>query len=611
MSVLPVHPAIYYGLLAFCLLLGLGLMALAWRRPRTRQRPARLLAGAVAAGALWLVVFPPPRPLPATRAEAILLTSGYLPDTLRQLRHRLGAGTPVWAYGKLKIPAGAQPLTSLLTLAEQQPALQNLHVLGDGLPAAELPLLSPLAIRLHPGAPVAGFGTAFWSAKLALGAALQIDGTVLAAPGTARPAAAWVVLRATGASRDSVRLPLGSGPFRLRYRPKIAGLATYALLLRRPGQPPWAEPIPVEITTPTLPAVLLLTATPAFEFKFLKNYLAETHCPVALRTSVSRDLVQTDFVNQPALALNRLTPTVLARYSVVVADAATLAALPQAEARGLQAAIRAGRLGLVVLAGAAPLPHATPAHADFVVRLRAATSAALPALTWPDAPTEARAPLPTQLQPDPALRPLISGPNQALVAASRRVGLGFVVVSVVPETFRWGLLGHTAVYASFWNRLLAAAVPPAPARAIWRTGTRWPRPAQPLTLHLTAAFPLAQPTVVPLGGGPTVRLALRQDTRLPEWSTAPFWPGAAGWHQVRGPGRTTHNFYVYPATAWPEPERQERQERQQAVAQLNTPTQIAPASAVAPNSASEPWPAGWFFGLFLLATGYLWLEEKR
>ena len=269
--------------------------------------------------------------------------------------------------------------------------------------------------------------------------------------------------------------------------------------------------------------------------------------------------------------------------------------------------LRAGRLGLITLAEAAALPRNAPARPDFTVRPRPAPPAALSALTWPDAPGEARAPLPAQLQPNPALRPLVTGPGQMLAAASRRVGLGFAVVSVVPETFRWALQGHAPVYASFWNRLLTAAVPPAPAAANWRVGTRWPRPAQPLTLHLAAAFPKAQPTVAALAGGPPTRLALRQDTRLPEWSTARFWPGATGWHQVHGPGRTVHHFYVYPAAAWPGPE---REERQQAVAQLSANVQATPASEAIPDFTSEPWPAGWFFGLFLLAAGYLWLEEK-
>ena len=609
MPILPPNPALYYGLLAFCLLLGLGLLALAWQRPRQRQRPARLLASVLAAAALWLTAFPPLRPLPATRAEAILLTEGYSPDTLRQLRRRLGAGTLVWAYGEIEAPANARPLASLLTLREQRPALRGLHLLGHGLPAAELPMVQGLAVRWHPTAPVAGFRTAYWPAQVALGEALRVEGTVTppAAGGAASPGA-WVVLRAAGAGRDSVRLPAGGGPFRLRYLPKTAGLATYELLLRRPGQPPLAEPVPVEIITPALPAVLLLTAVPSFEFKFLKNYLAEAHYPVALRTGVSRGLVQTDFVNQPTLSLTRLTPALLTHYEAIISDAATLAALSATEAQALQAAIRAGRLGLITLAEAAPLPRNAPAHADFTVLPRPANPAGLPALVWPDAPGEARAQLPAQLQPHPNLRPLIAGPNRALAAASRRVGLGFAVVSVVPETFRWGLQGHLPVYASFWNRLLRAAMPPAPAATSWQPGTRWPRPAQPLTLHLAANFPAAPPTVAPLAGGPAVRLALRQDTRLPEWSTAQFWPRTAGWHEVRGPGRATHHFYVYPATAWPGPERQARQLA--LLARSETAAQTTATAIVTADTVTEPWPTGWFFGLFLLAAGYLWLEEK-
>ncbi|GAB2873997.1 hypothetical protein [Hymenobacter ruber] len=603
MPVLAPNPVLYYGLLAFCLLLGLGLLVLAWRRPRRRQRAARLLASAAAVAALWFTAFPPLRHLPAARAEAILLTPGYSSDTLRQLRQRLGAGTAVWAYGDVEKADNIRPLASVLTLAEQRPTLRRLHILGHGLPAADLPLLGTLAVQQHQSAPFAGFGTAFWPAKLPLGETLQLEGTVTA---HGRAIAAWVVLRAAGTGRDSMKLPTGGGPFRLRYQPKTAGLATYELLLRRPGLPLLGEPVPVEITTPALPTVLLLTAAPSFEFKFLKNYLAEAHYPVALRTSVSRGLVQTDFVNQPAQSLDRLTPALLARYSVLVADAATIATLTASETQALQAALRAGRFGLVTLAEAAPLPRIAPARADFAVQTRPANAPAQP-LAWPDAPGEARATLPAQLQPNPNLRTLITGPRQLLLAASRRVGLGFAVVSVVPETFRWGLQGHAAVYASFWNRLLAAALPPAPAEASWHAGSRWPRPAQPLTLHLAADFPAAPPTVAPLAGGPAVRLALRQDTRLPEWSTAQFWPGAAGWHQVRGPGRVSYNFYVYPPTAWLGPE---LQEREQATEQLAAAAVVPQATAATQATVAEPWPAGWFFGLFLLAAGYLWLEEK-
>ncbi|MBD2720666.1 hypothetical protein [Hymenobacter armeniacus] len=589
----------YYVLLGFCVLLGLGLLAQAWRGHRRRM--LRALAGLVAAEALWLTAFPPTRQVPAARGQAILLTANYSPDTLRQLLRRLGAGTPVWRYGDLTAPNKTRPLNSLLTLAEQQPKLQGLHVIGRGLAAAELPMLGNMPIRLHPEAAAAGFSTALWESKLPLGDVLRVEGTALL-PKADAPA--WACLLAAGTVRDSVRVPAGGGPFRLRYQPKTGGLSLYELQLRRGGRQLAAEPVPLEVTTPPLPAVLLLTATPSFEFKYLKNYLAETHYPVALRTTVSRGLVQTDFVNQPATDLARLTPALLARYAIVVADAATLAALTPAETGALQGAITAGRLGLLVVAEAGPLPRSVPGRTDFAVLPRAAAQASAQPLTWPDAPAGARAALPAQLRPAAGLQPLASGPGQAVAAANRRVGLGFVAVSLVPETFPWGLQGRPDLYRSYWNRLLTAARPPAPTEAAWQVGTRWPRPQQPLLLHLTAAFPKSQPTVRALSAGPTVRLALRQDTRLPEWSTAQFWPQAPGWHKLTGPGRVTHSFYVYPAGAWAGPEREERQLAvvQQAMA--------APGAAVASETVAQPWPAGWFFALFLLAAGYLWLEEK-
>ncbi|AMJ66405.1 hypothetical protein AXW84_13910 [Hymenobacter sp. PAMC 26628] len=592
---------IYNGLAGACLLLGLGLVAAAWRRPSRRQRGLRTLAGALAAAALWLAAYPPRRAVPAARAEAIVLTPGYQPDTLAQLRRQLGAGTPVWRYAGAPGPAGARPLGSLLALAEQRPALRRVHVLGQGLPAAALPQLGALAVQTHVAPAFLGFATATWPQLVRLGEPLLVEGTAATPAG----APAWVSLRADGAGRDSVRVPAGGGPFRLRYQPKAAGLARYQLVLRQAGHAAWAEPVPLEVAAALHPPVLLLSAAPSFEFKFLKNHLAGQPRAVAVRTGVSRGLTQTEFLNQPAQALDRLTPALLARYAVVVADAGTLASLSAAESQALRGALQAGHLGLVLLADAAPLPAATPARADFAVVPRPA--AAVPQLlTWPDAPAAVRAPLPATLRPGTALQPLVQGPGAALVAAKRRFGLGAVVVSVVPETFRWALQGQDAVYASFWNRLLAAATPAAPTAATWRVATAWPKAQEATVLQLeTGAFPTAPPTVHALAGGPSVALPLRQDPRLPEWSTAVFWPAAAGWHQVQGPGKTSFAFYVFGPDDWQGPAARQRQLA--AAQRANAAPAAAPTTA---NEVRESWPAGWFFCLFLLAAGYLWLEEK-
>jgi len=574
---------------------------LAWaalRRTDRRRLALRLLAGLVAPLALWLTAYPPLRAVPAARAEAIVLTPGYQPDSLRHLLRQLGAGTPVWAYGTPP-PAHARRLGSPLALAEQRPALRRLHLLGQGFSAAELPALGTVPVVPHAAPAYAGLQAAAWSQHLTLGQRFEVEGALAGA------APAWVSLVAEGTGRDSVRLPSGSGHFRLRYRPRVAGLARYALRLRRAGQPTITEPLPLELVPAALPPVLLLAAVPGFEFKFLKNNLAATGRAVALRTNVSRGLVQTEFLNLPAQPLDHLTPGLLARFAVVVADAATLASLPGSESQALRTAVQQGRLGLVVLAEAAPLPAATPARSDFVVQALPTAGAVAQPLTWPDAPAPVRAMQPARLQAQAALRPLVRGASGALVAAGRRVGLGTVVVSVVPETFRWALQGQAAAYASFWSQLLVAATPPPAPAATWLALDRWPRPGQPLTLRLAGAPLAALPTGQPLAGGAAVTLALAQDTRLPEWHTALYWPASAGWHQVHGPGRTVHSFYVYDSAAWHGPELAARQQALAARGALTGPSRSAERT-----TALQPWTAGWFFGLFLLAAGFLWLEEK-
>ena len=592
------YSPLFYLLAAACLLLGLGLLLTAGRRPDRRRLVLRLLASLLAPLALWYTAYPPLRAVPAARAEAIVLTPGYQPDTLRQLLRRLGAGTPVWAHGTPP-PARAKALGSLLKLTEQRPALRRVHVLGEGLATTELPALGQLAVVPHAPPAYGGIQAAGWQQRLTLGQRFEVEGTVAGASPT------WVSLHAEGAGRDSVRLPGGAGFFRLSYQPKVAGLARYALHLRREGQPATAEPLPLEIAPATLPPVLLLAAVPGFEFKFLKNNLAAAGRAVALRTTVSRGLVQTEFLNQPAQLLDRLTPSLLARYAVVVADAATLASLPAGESQTLRAAVQQGRLGLVVVADAATLPAATPARTDFVVQPLPTAGAVAQPLSWPEAPAQVRSLVPARLRPGGALQPLITAPGGAVVAASRRVGLGATVVSVVPETFRWALQGQAAAYTSFWSQLLTAATPPPAPAATWLALNRWPRPQQALTLRLAGAQQVNLPTVQPLAGGPAVQLALAQDTRLPEWSTDQYWPTAAGWHQVRGPGRTVHSFYVYDSAAWRGPELLSRQQALATRGALASPSQ-----ATATTTAQQPWPAGWFFGLFLLAAGFLWLEEK-
>ncbi|QJX46983.1 hypothetical protein HMJ29_08570 [Hymenobacter taeanensis] len=591
--------------LMLCVLLAFGLSVAAWRRVNHSRRGWRVGAGLLASAGLWLLAFPPSQPLRSTTTEALLLTDGYSPDTLRQLLRQLGPGTHFWRYASLAASPDTPTLSNLAALRQRLPGLRRLHVLGQGLPAADLPELNTVGLVRHSGAAHTGFRMASWARSTQVGQPWVVEG-YLNNHNSAAPV--WVRLRAAGGLRDSVKLPNGWGAFRLQFTPKAEGRAVYQLDARAAtanGLRLAPEPLPLEVVPARPLRLLLLAATPSFEFRFLKDHLARQGHAVALRVGVSRGLTQTEFLNQSAAAIGQLTPALLHKTDVLVADAASLTALSGTEAGALQAALRNGQSGLILLTDpAVALPRALPARSDFVLQLQAARAAQEPQAVYWAAAGSAKALVPATLRPAPALRVLVTTQGRQPIAAARRIGLGQVVVTTVTETFPWVLQGQTTSYASYWSQLLTAATPPNAPAATIRPENSWPRLNAPLTIRATALAP--GPITVKATAGKAVRVALQQDEQMPDWVRGTFWPGTSGWHQASGP-QTSSWFYVFSSQQW---RGLEAQLRQQAATQWIAQHQPATLPAVAATTGSEPWSRWWGFGLFVLGSGLLWLEEK-
>lgn len=584
--------------LGFCLLLAVVLTFAAWRRPGPGRLLWRIGAGLLAVVGLWLVAFPPvrTRSLP-TSSAAILLTDAYSPDSLRQLLGRLGTTTPVWRYA---VPVADTPtLSNLPALRQRLPHLQTLHVLGQGLPSADMDALRGLRLVAHTDFPALGFRSAAWSRQPELGQPWAVEGYF-----AGRSGPTWVSLHAAGVGRDSVRLPAGRGVFRLRFTPRAEGRALYRLVARQANGVVAQEPVPLEVRPARPLRVLLLAAAPSFEIRFLKNYLASHQHAVAVRTGVSRGVVQTESLNLPTPpGLTRLTPTLLARFEVVVADAASLAGLASAETAALGQSIRAGTCGLLLLAEAAGVPRSLPAGSAFQVQALPATAAAPQPLTWPEVPARLNAPLSAVLRPAAGLLPLVTTGRQQVVAAHRRVGLGRVGVTTLTETFPWLLQGNAAAYDAYWSRLLTAVLPTTEAAATVQPLALWPRPNTPLLLRVTGA-PASVLKVRPAMATTPGAVALRQDEYVPEWTTAPYWPTAPGWHEAQT-GAARHWFYVFRPTDWRGPAYQQWQQTA-ATGRLESVVQSTNATELHRTT----WPRWWGYLLFLLGAGLLWLEEK-
>jgi len=599
----PTSPYLSWLLAALAVLL---LMWLAWRRPNRKWLTGRLLASAVAGVSLVLLVFPPSLQRATAPTAAILLTEGYQPDTLEALLRKAEAKPAVYGYkiGTTEATLIADPYL----LKQRHPGLQKLHVLGYGLEEDELEALRQVQVIPHLTELPAGISAVHWPESIRLGEALEVSGTYE----NKAEKAVWLYLQAAGRARDSVEVRSGSTcRFRLRYTPKQEGRFTYRLLAKKGERTDTLGVIPVQVKPVQPLGVLLLSRAPSFEFKFLKNHLAALQHRVALRSTVSKDLHQSEWLNRPRVDLSRLTPRLLEQFDIVLTEPQALQSLTAGERSALEQAVAQQGLGVLTLATVPPpgssLAFFTPSEAK---RLTPQTTRAVQA-AWGEGSTALTQAAPYALAPAAALRKLVEEDGRVLVGA-KRVGWGWVALSFVPQTFAWQLEGKPAVYAGYWAAVLSGIAKEAVLEQYWQLdGTRLPQADRPLVLTYTdlrhdqvAALPAA--TVTQLADSSTIQLALAQQVVQPEKFSGAFWPRHSGWHRVQSGNAAPYFFYVQDAGSW----RFQGIKRKREATQAFVAQQAAKSVDKHVRYEQEPVPLVYFFILFVLSSGFLWLEEK-
>lgn len=592
----------YTWLLAIPIIL--VLLWLAWRRPNRQRLGWRLVASMVAGISLVLLVFPPVTQQAINPSAAILLTEGYNPDTLKALQQQK-AKLQVYTYQAASNVDGI-PLNTLLQLRQYQPGLQTLHVLGYGLPAQELEQLEGLSLQTHLTELPAGLQAVDWTQRIKIGQAVQVKGKY-----TAGASKATLYLQAAGQLQDSVTLPPDSSrTFRLRYTPNVKGLTVYTLLQKTGTQTDTLGQLPAHIEEQQPLGVLLLAAMPNFEFKFLKNHLGELQHRVAFRASVSKNLSQSEWLNMPKTDLSRITPRLLQQFDVVITDLEALQNLSASERAALQQAVSADGLGVLSIAAAPATNRSTAFFTSFDTRRVSRQESRSARASWAGTAAATTTAAPYTLVNAPAVTALISETGNSMLAGARKAGWGKVAISLVPQTFPWQLEGKEEIYASYWATLLTAVAKEQVQEQFWQVAQpQFPKPNQSVQLTFTdytSGGKVASVTAMHLADSVSINLPLAQHMHQPEKSTATYWPRHGGWHQVQATGATSYFFFVQDSTGFTFESIAARRAATQAfVASRN----MLPADAALAYH-KEPMPLWWFFALFVLCSGFLWLEEK-
>lgn len=403
-----------------------------------------------------------------------------------------------------------------------------------------------------------------------------------------------LVLEEPGGRRDSVLLTgMGEKSFSLSFQTQQAGLFRYSVILRDSVSSKTEGYLPIEITPEKKLNILFVQKYPSAEVRYLKNFLAEKGHALLVRSQISKNDFHYEFSNRESARIDKLTSESLSEFDLFLMDSESLYELNSSESRSIEQAIREG-LGVVTLMNDIDLKKKLPllnaslkTYAHDTVHLKIKTqSIVLPAL-------------PVSVQALPSITPISSSAARILSGYRNEVA-GKVGFQLLHETYRLLLEGKTTEYATLWTPLLEST-----ARLT----------AEPFKIQITNSFPYYQDEplavqVISSGDEPELKanstlLPLLEDVLIDDYWHATTWTGKSGWHSLTTQDSTALHYYVSPESEWSAL----RIANQQQQHLSNKPSIISKKES---NLITEhkPISALWFFMIFLLTSGFLWLAPK-
>ncbi|WP_299456898.1 hypothetical protein [uncultured Microscilla sp.] len=574
----------------------------AWQRPNKKYLVGRLLASAGLVLALAMLGLQPARQTTQKTLSAILLTNEYTTATVDSLREREDS-VLVFGYQEVAIDKHTIKAPDAAFIQRNYPQLGTLHIVGDGVQTYDLPRLKSFNAVFHLNPIPAGFTSVNYAPETIAQDRWQVKGSYHNPTDTN----VVLVLASPGGAVDSALI--GSRQtenFALRDRPKEAGQFIYRVLVKAPtGDTLYNEPVPVHIRPKQKLNIVIINSFPRFETKYLKNWLATEGHQVAVRSVISKNKVKDEFVNQSATGF-QLNAALLKQIDLLILDAeyaqglgaGTMAVLRQAiKNQGLGVLIQADESGRVPTA-LASFPLGRIEHEKTMV-------------DGNDFGVKGSFELKQQpylLQQKLGMLALVRNQQGQALVGYNVTGLGSVGISLIAESYQLLLDGKPSYYAAYWSHLLSKLAKKQIPTHVWEINTAFPKVNASCKLTLSTATP--QPVGTLTKTSNVLEFYLQNQVNFDQKWNGTVWAEHQGWHQLRVKGDTTEQtpLYIFGEQDW-----QNWQTIHQIRANDHWARQQATnanSNTVTPLTQHQPIPLAYFFGLFLLCTGFLWLEPK-
>ena len=489
------------------------------------------------------------------------------------------------SYRKIKIVdyRKAAILTELKTS-------KQIFVLGRGISDFDLYQFDDLPVTYLPGDTLAGIVKLNYNDQSRVGNNLLVQGRFLKPKFGNR----LVLEDAGGTAMDSIVFTSEEKNFNLKTELKVSGNYVFNITEKDSvGEVLSRNALPIKVVKEKTLRILILNSYPTFEIKYLKNFLAESGHELVIKNRITAGRFKFEFFNTENTSLGSLNEETLEDFDLLISDTGAIRNLSSAEINTLQNSIRQTGLGLFML-GEANTLNSVGDFSIFELQRVSGTETEVHNL-----PEISIAKQPFQLKEAVGLEE-IHNSNSGILSGYKRMGQGRIGTTLLENTWQLQLEGRQEAYQQIWSKLVEQISKRTSVTASWEAKTDFAFKDQAFEFQLRTSVE-----------NPRVRdendylIPLKQDLNNSELWTGKTYPQKTGWQELKMEQDSTSvfNYFVHKAGGW------------QALQSYRTSHQnnrffqqeILEEESVKMPIAINPL---WFFGIFLIGMGGLWLEPK-
>ena len=511
------------------------------------------------------------------KGRGIVLAEGFRSVQLDSLRSKY-KGIPVEQYVPGKI----------LTVKDEA---DSLFLLGNGLQSFDFWQLQDRAITFLGLGETSGWSVIQHEKLINLGEALHVRAKYLQPEKDH-----WAVLfDNAGNPLDSILFEgMKSQQLEFATRPKASGRFVYALVEKeQDGKMVSEEPLPIIVEEMRPLKILMVNDFPTFETKYLKNFLAEMGHQVSVRSQLTKNKYKFEYFNTASKPVYQFTQKNLEDFDLLIIDFDSYADLSTSSRTALEQSVAQDGLGLFVQPNTSLFTNSKNPFLKFNVDYSEKVSFGGLSRTLEKYPYSFGEDFPVQ-----------SILMDSVTIASYLIkGKGKMATTVLKNSYQLILEGDQGLYARLWTKILDRIVRKSEKLVEWEGLTKIPRPNEPFMFTLRTGLPKPQAytsnAIVPL----------MQDLEVPTLWQGTHYPRTPGWNLLKVPRDSIADFQYYVFE-----EHHRKSVTQVQVMEANTREfgmkKSSKNNGVSPDRTLRAVSSVWFFMVFLLCMGWLWLEPK-